>query len=409
LIYNSNIIIVKKYELKSKLRRQILMKILIAPMSAMAETSGPFSRVIALCNKLVDGQHVVAMCAAEDANYRKIENVKNYFAPIPSPLGMPMFIGKNMIKVVQLTGIQKKKKVNSFEEVLHLMGAINKKHFAKDVYYIRKAIQDFRPDVVYSEFRIAAIVAAKLENVKVVTGYSYPAQTSFASSPEYSEGVKEFLKENNLPNVESCLDIFNWADLKIVPSSYDLEPINDKNVVFTGPFSVPKQRDLDSPRDSIIAYMGNGTISPKKAIYELTEAFEKSNYKIYIATEQAKPYKKDNITIDKRFDFNKLMPRAIAYINHGGQNSIMTGLMFGVPQIMCAGNVFERQYNASSIVKLKAGVSLETNQFTAQMIKNTVESFANETFYSENSKSAGEKLIKLGGVSRVVETLESMT
>ncbi|WP_368489687.1 hypothetical protein [Clostridium sp. BJN0013] len=36
-----------------------------------------------------------------------------------------------------------------------------------------------------------------------------------------------------------------------------------------------------------------------------------------------------HINIDKRFDFSKLMPEAIAYINHGGQNSIMTGLMYG--------------------------------------------------------------------------------
>ncbi|AGK95807.1 glycosyltransferase [Clostridium pasteurianum] len=384
------------------------MRILITPMSAMVETSGPFSRVIALCNKLLEGQHVVSMCAAEDVNYRRIEGVKNYFAPVPSPLGMPMFIGKNVLKVAQFSGIQKKKKVNSFEEVLHFVGAIDKKHFANDVNCIRKAIQDFRPDVVYSEFRIASIVAAKLENIKVITGYSYPVQTSFASNPEYSKGVKEFLKENNLPNVESCLDIFNWADLKIVPSSYELEPINDKSVVFTGPFSVPERRSLDLNRDKIIAYMGNGTISPKKEIDELTKAFEKSNYKIYIATEQVNPYKKDNITIDRRFDFNKLMPEAIAYINHGGQNSIMTGLIFGVPQIICAGNVFERQYNASSIVKLKAGVSLETEQFTSQIIKNTVKTFENETFHIENSKSAGEKLIKLGGVSKVVEILESI-
>ena len=47
--------------------------------------------------------------------------------------------------------------------------------------------------MVYAEFRISAIVAAKLENIRVVTGYSYPVQKSFASNPEYSTGVKEFL------------------------------------------------------------------------------------------------------------------------------------------------------------------------------------------------------------------------
>ncbi|NRZ58391.1 UDP:flavonoid glycosyltransferase YjiC (YdhE family) [Clostridium beijerinckii] len=139
------------------------MKILIAPMAAMAETSGPFSRAAALCNKLIERKHEVAFCAAEDINYKKIENVKNYYAPIPSPFGMPMSLGKRMFKIGQLLGIQQKKKVNSYEQVLHFVGAITYKHFSEDVSCIRKAILDFKPDVVYAEFRIAAIVASKLE------------------------------------------------------------------------------------------------------------------------------------------------------------------------------------------------------------------------------------------------------
>ena len=69
-----------------------IMRILIAPMAAMAETSGPFSRAVALCHKLIEREHEVAFCAAKD--------VKNYYAPIPSPLGMPMFIGKRMFNIV---------------------------------------------------------------------------------------------------------------------------------------------------------------------------------------------------------------------------------------------------------------------------------------------------------------------
>lgn len=384
------------------------MKVLIAPMAAMAETSGPFSRAAALCHKLIEKNHEVAFCAAEDINYKKIENVKNYYAPIPSPLGLPMFIGKRMLKIVQLLKIQQKKKVNSYEQVLHFVGAISYKHFSEDVSCIRKAIQDFKPDVVYAEFRIAAIVASKLENIKVVTGFSYPASSIFATNPEYSTDVKRFIKENKLPQIESVLDIFNWADLKIVPSSYELEQINDEKVVFTGPFFVPNIKSVENNKNKIIAYMGTGTISSKKVIDNLTEAFEKTNFQIYIATEQIKPYKKNNIIVDKRFDFSKLMPEAVAYINHGGQNSIMTGLIYGVPQIVCPGNVFERRYNAASIANLKAGVSLETKDFNAEMIKDIVNDFNVNKIYANNSKKAGEKLLILRGTSKVVQSIEDI-
>ena len=382
------------------------MRILIAPMAAMAETSGPFSRAVALCNKLIERKHEVAFCAAKDVNYKNIDNIKNYYAPIPSPLGMPMFIGKRMLRIAQLLGLQQKKKVNSYEQVLQFVGAITYKHFSEDVFYIRKAIQDFKPDVVYAEFRIAAIVASKIENIKVVTGFSYPVQKSFASNPEYSAGVKRFIQENRLPSIESVLDIFNWAELKVVPSSYEFEPIDDKNVVFTGPFSVPNIKSVGTHKNKVIAYMGNGTISPNTVIYNLKKAFEQTHFHIYIATEQVKPYKENNITVDKRFDFSELMPDAITYINHGGQNSIMTGLIYGVPQIVCPGNVFERRYNASSIVNLGAGVSLEADDFKAETIKKIVSDFKRTPIYGNNSKKAGEQLLNLGGVDKAVQAIE---
>lgn len=384
------------------------MRILIAPMAAMAETSGPFSRAVALCNKLIERNHEVAFCAAEDVNYKNIENIKNYYAPIPSPLGLPMFIGKRILKIGQALGVQQKKKVNSYEQVLQFVGAISYKHFSEDVFYIRKAIQEFNPDVVYAEFRIAAIVASKLENIKVVTGFSYPVQKSFACNPEYSVGVKKYIKENKLPPIESVLDIFNWADLKIVPSSYELEPIHDKNVVFVGPFSSTNIVSNNVVKNKIVAYMGTGTISPRKVIEQLTKAFENSNYQVYIATEQVEPYKKNNINVNKRFDFSKLMPEAKVYINHGGQNSVMTGLIYGVPQIICPGNVFERQYNASSIVKLGAGVLLEASDFNCETIKSIVHDLNEKITYANNSKIAGEKLLSLGGANKAVKAIEDL-
>jgi uncharacterized protein (TIGR00661 family) len=384
------------------------MKVLIAPMSVMSETSGPFSRAVALCNELVRRNHSVALCSSEDINYKKIENIKNYYAPIPSPFGTPRFIGEKMLKLGQFFRIQEDKKVNSFEHVLHFIGAISKRYFYEDVYCIRKAIQDFQPDVVYAEFRISAIVAAKLEGVKVVTGYSYPVQKSFASNSEYSTNVKKFLKENNLNPIESVLDIFDWVDLKVVLSSYELEPIKGENIVFTGPFFKPNIKFTEAPKNKIIAYMGFGTINITTMIDNLTKAFENTNFEVYIATRQVKPYKRNNIIVNERFDFNELMPEAIAYINHGGQNSIMTGLIYGVPQIIYPGNVFERKYNASSVVNLKAGVSLEVNGFNDVVIKSIVNDFIQDPRYANNAKKSGLELLSLGGVKKVVDVIEAL-
>lgn len=384
------------------------MRCLIAPMAALAETKGPISRARALAIELKKRGHEVAFCAAKDFNYQAVEGVKNYGAPLPSPFGTPLFIGKRVFKLIQKLGIQQRKRVRSFEEVLHIVGATAKKFFPKDVQAVRQAIQDFKPDVVFAEFRIAAIVAAKWKQANVVTGYSYPVQPSYRSNPEYSDGVKEFLHKHDLPVIESVLEIFDWAQLKFVASSYELEPIDGPNVFHVGPFvPLPRPKETANDQNKIVAYMGSGTISPRTLVQILDDEFQATQYQVYIASKEMTPMQKGNIQVAHYFDFTTLMPEAVAFINHGGQNSIMTGLVNGVPQIVSPGKIFERQYNAESVSKLGAGKVLATSDFTGRQIRRLVETFEADTSYRDNARQAGENLLALGGVSKAVDILEN--
>jgi uncharacterized protein (TIGR00661 family) len=312
------------------------------------------------------------------------------------------------LPIIQKLKLQEKKEITSFEQVLFISGAITGNFFAEDVSWLRKAIQDFKPDVVFAEFRPAAIVAAKLENIKLITDYSFPTQKEYASSPKYSKKVKLFLKKNNLPEIESVLDIFNWADKKIVVSSHDLEPFDENNVDFTGPLISFNKSTQKGNYKNIIFYMGSGTISSSKMIKVAIESFKNTDYQVYIAS----PIKNiknefENIHIQESFDFSKLMPDCIAFINHGGQNSIMTGLVYAVPQIIFPGKVFERKYNASSIEKIGAGFYFSEDKFNATQISSTIKKFETDTSFKTNSKNAGENLLRLGGVSKLVDILEN--
>lgn len=386
------------------------MKILLTPMASIAETSGPFSRSKELALALIKKGHEVSFCAAEDTNYTAIDNVKNYPAPIPSPMGVPKIIGKRMFKIAQITGIQNRRSVQSFEEVLYIIGATDHKFFPKDVDCILKAIADFKPDILYAEFRIAGIVAAKLAGIKVITGYSYPVQTKYASNPEFSTGVRKYLKQCGLSVIKSTLEIFDWADWKIVPSSYRLEPVTEHNTVFTGPFSFTPNilPAWNGSKNNIVVYMGNGTIPPKKMLNVLCDCFRQTSYNVYIASKQLKPTDDINIHIRDRFDFSKLMSDSAVFINHGGQNSIMTGLIYGTPQIVCPGKVFERIYNADSIVKLNSGIKLDDSDFNVTNLKNAVETLSNQEASYKAAFEAGRDLIALGGCSKVIEIMSEM-
>lgn len=383
------------------------MKILIAPLAALAETKGPISRARALAQTGLLRGHKVAFCTALDFNYQPVEGVPNYFAPIPSPFGTPLAIGRRVFKIAQKSGLQARRIVRSFEEVLHIIGAIHPTFFPRDVKAIRYAVRQFQPDVVFSEFRPAAIVAARLEGLPVVTGLSVPAHWRYASSPKFSGGVRSFLVEHHLPPVQSVLEIFDWAELKFIASSYKLEPMEGEDIHHVGPYfglRPPSAAPMD--RNSLIAYMGNGTISPNLLQRVITQAFRSWNGSVYIASQQIPPRDVGNLHFDREFNFSQLMPTARVFINHGGQNSVMTGLVHGTPQVVCSGKVFERQYNAWSVQNLKAGLMLAPEQFNPTELRDAVSRLESDPIYAQNALTAGSELLALGGATSIYTALE---
>ena len=125
------------------------MKVLVVPMSAIAETAGPFSRCKKISEALAAENLEVATCIAEDVNYKKIEGINNYFLDIPMPFGLSKFIASRTFPIAQKLGITSRKTVNSFDQVLLFTGNLDYNYLKKSVESIRKAIKDFNPDIVY--------------------------------------------------------------------------------------------------------------------------------------------------------------------------------------------------------------------------------------------------------------------
>lgn len=381
------------------------MKVLVVPMSAMAETAGSFSRTVLLVNALKEAKIDTAVCLAHDVNYKPINGVKSYFLSIPMPLGLPKMIATHTFLIAQKLGITSRKSVNSFDDVLHLTGNTHYKYLKQSVADIRKAIRDFNPDVIYSEFNISAIIAGKIEKKKIFITASIPTQYAYANTPGYSGGLNKLLKEYGVSPVKSCLELFSWADKKFVPSCYKLEPFQEKNVVFCGTWKRISPV-ISENKNKILVYMGNGTISQKKMVREISAAFKNSGFSVYIAGKGLNRQFFDNIQTAPYFDFQKLLPQSVLYINHGGQNSVIDGLIYGVPQLICAGKVFERKYNAGSIVKIGAGLEIPYKEFNSSNIKLYAGKIISENKYQENALKTGKVLLSLGGIENIINSLE---
>ena len=378
------------------------MKILIVPMAAMAETSGPSSRCRILAEEFAKAGLEVATCRAEDVNYKPIEGIKNFFLEIPMPMGLPAPIAKKMFPVAQKTGITSRKTVNSFDQVLFLTGNLNYNYIYKSVDSVRKAIKDFHPDIVYSEFNISAMIAAHLDRIPLYCTVSYPTQHAYGNKPKLSKGLNRYLMEKGLSQVDSALQLFDLADKSFCPSIPELEPIKKEKVFFCGTLKRKREYDHAGNKNKIVVYMGKGTISAKKMKKVITEAFSKSRYDVYIASSYLGEEDTDNIHIAPRWDFEELLETAVLFINHGGQNSITDGLIHGVPQIVVPGKIFERKYNAGGIESNHAGAIIPSTDFTPDIIRNTADQLIDSEMIRDNARKLGEKLLSAGGVETIL-------
>ena len=307
-----------------------------------------------------------------------------------------------MFPLAQKLGLTARKTVRSFDEVLLMTGNLDYKYLKRSVASVRNAVKDFKPDVIYSEFNISAMIAARIENIPLWTTVSYPTQPSYAQNARLALGLNKLLAELHIPQVESALHLFDWADKKFCPSIKELEPFSD-DVTFCG--ALKAMQPTEKSRNKILVYMGNGTISADKTKNVITKAFADSVYDVFIASKYLKAETCGNIHIAARWDFNQLLDEAVLFINHGGQNSIIDGLTHSVPQIVVPGKVFERIYNADSLVKNNAGICISHKDFTADNVRNAADRIISSTDIARNVKTLGEKLRHAGGVKRIVDSL----
>ena len=377
------------------------MRLLIVPMAAMAETAGPFSRCRLLAESAAAAGIDVATCMAEDVNYYEINGIRNYFLDVPSPLGLPDIIASKVFPAAQKLGVTSRKTVKSFDEVLWFTGNTVYSYLVKSVASIRRAIRNFRPDIVYSEFSIPAVIAAELEKKRLFTTVSYPTQPEYAGSPRLAGGVNRYLREKGLKQVNSVTELFNRADECFCPSIPELEPVEKENITFCG--ALKKVSTSERLRNSIVVYMGNGTVSAAVTEKEIGKAFSGYGYEVYIASKYLKAQNKGNIHTAPRWDFNKLLDEAVLFINHGGQNSVADGLLHGVPQIIVPGKVFERRYNAVSVAKNKAGIIIPHRQFRADIIRSKADRVINSEKMRRNAAELGKKLSSQGGVDIIIK------
>ena len=375
-------------------------------MVARSRMGGPWSRAQRVARAFQDDGHEVTLVWGDDGNCSD-PGGPTLEIPVPSPLGLPGAIARHTFPLASRLGLMGRKPVHSFEEVLWLTGALNERYARAAVEALRTHMRAARPDIVYSEFNLAAIIAARAEGIPCVGSGSQPTTASYASNPRKSAGIRRLLREMGMPAPASSLTVLEGMRRRFIPSCPTLEPRPGERAVYCGFLDEPPALTAKN-RDCALVYLGAGSVPAGVAVRAGRELAEALGCDVYVAGVPEATQVSGGYTVycAPRFDFAELLPRACVFVHHGGQNSMMDALSHEVPQVIVPGRVFERQFNAEAVESARCGLTVRASQPT--LIARAARRLVDEPALASGIRGLREELSSLGGTKRIVREVETL-
>ena len=375
-------------------------------MVARSRMGGPWSRAQRVARAFQDAGHEVALAWGDDGNCAD-PGGPTLEIPVPSPLGLPEAIARHTFPLASRLGLMGRKPVRSFEEVLWLTGALDERYTRAAVDALRTHMRATRPDVIYSEFNLAAVIAARAEGIPCVGSGSQPTTASYASNPRKSTGIRRLLREMGMPAPASSLTIFEGMRRRFIPSCPTLEPRAGERAVYCGFLDEPPA-PTGEPRDCALVYLGAGSVPAGVAVRAGRELAEALGCDVYVAGVPEAIHASGDYMVScaPRFNFSELLPRARVFVHHGGQNSVMDALTYEVPQVIVPGRVFERQFNGEAVENARCGLSVRASK--PALIARAACALIDEPALTSGIRGVRAELRSLGGGARIVREVEEL-
>ncbi len=377
-------------------------------MLARSRMGGPWSRAQQIARAFLSRGHEVMLAWGDDGNC--VDPVAPTFEiPVPSPLGLPEAIARHTFPLASRLGLMGRKPVHSFEEVLWLTGSLDYRYSCAVVEALREFMRTWRPDVVYSEFNLAAVIAARAEGIPCVGSGSQPTTAAYASNPRKSAGIRRLLREMGMPAPASSLTILEGMKRRFIPSCPSLEPEVGDRATYCGFLGEVPQLDARSTdRDYAVVYLGSGSVPAGVAMRAGRQLSSALGCDVYVAGVPEAIYAAAGreVRCTPRLNFAELLPRARVMVHHGGQNSMMDALAYEVPQVVVPGRVFERQFNAEAVERTRCGLSVRAPK--PALIAEAALRLVNEVALSGGLARLRDELSELGGTERIVREVEEI-
>lgn len=227
----------------------------------------------------------------------------------------------------------------------------------------------------------------------------------------------------HLPPPEQNMNsiFFHAEDLNIIFVSRMLQPAGDtfdERFIFVGPPIAPRKTFSDTLNDlplplssSAVLYISLGTIyNLQPDFYKLCfQAFGKQPWHVIIAVGQHVDYAElgpvpENFLLRPSVSQLDILQYADIFITHGGLNSIMEALYYGVPMVIIP-QMPEQAISARRIEELGLGIVLDNKRLTTTVLQEAVYRLSHDSSFRAHMKPVQKEVQASGGAQRAAEAI----
>lgn len=343
----------------------------------------------------------------------KFESYDSIFGKVPPPAGAPM--QELMAQMPgRLTG-----------ECLHALPQIEDR------------IAALKPDlVIYDKFSVAARLIAKDQSIKAATFLpSYAANQHFnlgklfsgkmsPPSPDHPALVQfradaERIKQRFGVAFTGLHDIFGYSEplnVCFVAKSFQYEGDKfDDHFAFVGPCVSQRDHshkwDTDDKDSRPVLFISLGTVfnSWPEFFRMCFEAFGGSEWRVLMAVgknveRSALGAPPENFQIAEHLPQLDILEKTSVFVTHGGMNSTMEALWFGVPMVVVP-QMAEQAATARRVNELGLGVAFERDSLTIADLRQAVTRLKDDTAVRTKLRAMQQDVRASGGQAKAAEVI----
>jgi UDP:flavonoid glycosyltransferase YjiC (YdhE family) len=344
------------------------MRILIAPLIHTPKADAAYYLTGNLVSLFAQEDHPCAVCTSSHSRFHSV----SFFPAAP----------------YQTSRLFAAHADRSYDAWLYRSGAGSSAFLEADIAAIHSAIKQFKPDLIITIDRTAAVIAAREAGIRC---WAVVHNSMYNSRPTKKavQSLNAVLSSHNAEQVLNFGELYSYCERRFCFGPIEIQPFPvEADVTRIGIQSLYPLHTLQTNR--ICIFLGEVKQKPNTLSKIITDAFLGAPYAVYTWFPGIHPETQGNLHFlsTPRED---LLPGSIAIIHDGNDYLFNQSMVRGIPQLLIYSRDCLRITNALAAERSGIGIGIDENDLTmSTLYENYRVLLSNDRYYERNQAIADQ-------------------